>query len=116
MTESYWKLHIDASSKHKASRVVDKCLERIGRHPLEQSLEKYHKGGFMAIMKLPHDQEQDWPSIIYEMLILGEQLGTGWLLMGSVSDDPAAVISIENQSTSINVPGLSWAEWQIIHE
>ncbi len=115
MPRSHWKLHLNASTESSAKKIVNRCIKLLGRPPIESKIEKYHKGGYMAILQFYHDDKLEWPEIIYEVISFSEHLGIGWVILGSVSSDPCGVLSMET-SAKISVSGLLWAEWQVINE
>lgn len=113
MAYSYWKLHIDASKEQSARKVLNGCIKALGRPPLELGMNEYSKGGYMASLKLFHDEKMEWPELVYEVLSFGERIGNGWLLIGNVAESPSAVLNVESSSAHSRVSGLSWAEWQL---
>lgn len=55
----------------------------------------------------------DWAHLVVETLEAAETLGTGWLLRGSVHEDPSGLLSRETKHSTVNVPGVTAVEWAL---
>lgn len=115
MPRSIWRINISSEKEDNAKKVLNSIIKTIGRPPVESKIEKYSKGGHMATMQFYHSDNLSWPEVVYEVIEFSENLGSGWLLLGNVGDDPSGVLSNEGESR-FSMSGISWAEWQVIRE
>jgi hypothetical protein len=115
MPRSSWKLHLDSSSEESAKKIVNRCIKAIDRPPIESSIKKYSKGGYMATMEFFHNDNYTWSEVVVEVIEFGQRLGTGWSLLGHISNESNAVLS-KNIGNHISISGLQWAEWQISND
>ena len=70
----------------------------------------------MASLNLFHGEELERPSVVYEVISMGERIGNGCLLVGSIAESPSGVLSTVSSSSTSIVPGLSWPEWQVSNQ
>ncbi|WP_428240078.1 hypothetical protein [Gynuella sp.] len=115
MPRSNWKLHLDSSSEESAKKTVNRCIKAFDRPPIESSLEKYSKGGYMATLEFFHSDQYSWAEVVVEVIEFGQRLGNGWSMFGNISHESNAVLS-KNVGNHISVFGLEWAEWQVLNE
>ena len=66
----------------------------------------------MAVLEFYHDDSLSWQELVFEVLLFAQKLGSGWSLLGSMEDDPSAVLS-KDLHAKISISGLTWAEWQL---
>jgi hypothetical protein len=115
MPRSHWKLHLDSSSEESARKIVNQCIKTFDRPPIESSITKYSKGGYMATLEFFHNNNYTWPEVVIEVIEFGQRLGSGWSLLGNINTESNAVLS-KNVGNHINISGLQWVEWQLSHE
>jgi hypothetical protein len=115
MPRSTWKFHLDSSSEESAKKIVNRCIKALNRPPVESSIEKYSKGGHMAILEFSHNDKYSWPEVVFEVIEFGQKLGGGWYLLGDIQNESNAVLS-KNNGNRICISGLQWAEWQVSNE
>lgn len=115
MFKSTWKLHLDSSTEDSANKIIKRCIKAFDRPPIESSVTKYPKGGYMAIMEFYHNDNLTWSEVVYEIIAFGQRLGSGWSILGNISEESSAVLS-KNAGNHIIIPGLNWAEWLILNE
>jgi len=116
MPRSYWKLHLDTKKEVSAKILVNKCVKKIGRLPIEIEITEYSKGGYMADLQIFHDDSLSWPEVVTEVIDFGQTLGGSWSLFGQINSNPNAVLSNKCSNSRIVVPGLLWASWEVIKE
>jgi len=115
MSRSTWKLHLDSSSEESAKKIINRCIKAFDRPPIESSIEKYSKGGYMATLEFFHNEDYSWPEVVLEVIEFGQRLGSGWSMLGKISNESNAVLS-KSVGNHINISGLQWAEWQVFNE
>lgn len=115
MPKSIWKLHLDSSSEESAVKLVRRCIKAFDHPPVECSVERYSKGGFMAILEFFHNDQYSWPEIVVEVIEFGQRLGSGWSMLGNIDDECNAILS-KKAGNHIRISGLQWAEWHVINE
>ena len=99
-----WSARLDAKSEGSAKRILERFEALFGVSPLDVHLEEHHDGGYTANFDLSLDSER-WSDAVYEAIELGERVGYGWRLAGSVLDSPEA------HCTEIRIPGVLSASW-----
>lgn len=115
MARSYWKLHLNSQSKEGAKKILNNRIKAINRLPMESTIEKYFKGGYMATLEFNHYEELSWPEVLVEVIEFGQKIGGSWALTGKIGMDPSAILS-KNAGSHISISGLEWAEWQVSNE
>jgi len=115
MPRSTWKLHLDSSSEESAKKIVNRCIGAFDHPPIESSIEKYSKGGYMATLEFFHNDKYSWSEVVVEVIEFGQRLGSGWSMFGNINNESNAVLS-KNASNHISISGLQWAEWQVLNE
>ena len=115
MPRSTWKLHLDSSSEDSANKITNRCIKAFDRSPIESSITKYPKGGYMVILEFYHNDNLSWSEVVYEIIEFGQRLGSGWSILGNISEESNAVIS-KNAGNHIIVPGVNWVEWLALNE
>lgn len=115
MPRSTWKLHLDSSSEDSANKIINRCIKAFNRPPIESSFAIHSKGGYMAIMEFYHNDNLSWSEVVYETIEFGQRLGSGWSILGNISEESNAVLS-KNAGNHIIIPGLNWAEWLVLNE
>lgn len=99
-----------------AKKILNKCIKAFNRPPMDSSIEKYYKGGYMATLEFYHYDELSWAEIVVEVIDFGQRVGSGWsILGGSINTESNAVLS-KNIGNHISISGQQWAEWQVFNE
>ena len=115
MPRSIWKLHLDSSSEDSARKIVNRCIKAFERPPVESSIEKYSKGGYMATLEFFHNDQYSWSEVVVEVIEFGQKLGSGWCMLGNIRCESNAVLS-KSVGNHIGISGLQWAEWNVFNE
>ncbi len=115
VSSSFWKFQLDANDEEAARKVFNRCLSRVDRPCLNGSYERYEKGGYIAQCSFFHGDDTPWSQVVVEVISFAEELGSGWMLFGSISEDPSGVLSLEAGAKS-RVSGLLWSEWQVFND
>ena len=113
MPRSFWRLHINSDKKENAETAVNRCVKLLNRSPVEVELYKYSNGGFMSDLQFFHDEDLSWPQLVFDLLEMGERIGTGWLLSGKISMNPSGTLNSISPATTVKEAGLNWVSWEI---
>ena len=114
MPQSHWKLIFDANKEASARKLLNQCVSLIERPPLEFNIEPYHKGGYSASLSFSHYEKKDWSHAVLEVIDFGQRLGGSWVILGDIKTDPSGVLDGSDSNNHIRVPGLTWANWELI--
>ena len=103
-----WKVWTDATTEVKTRRVLSRILERL-RVPAElESIDAYPKiDGHVAAFTVQLQAER-WPDLVLEGLQLGQRVGSGWCVSGSLTQDITA------SSNHVSVAGVVLLEWSLL--
>ena len=71
MPRSYWKLHLDAKKETSAKTIANKCIETIGRPPIEHEISQYSNGGYIADLQIYHHDGLSWAEVVIEVIDFG---------------------------------------------
>jgi hypothetical protein len=100
-----WRMWVGARTEEKALKLCDQLLERMGKETSEKVAEPDPKtGGFMVsfVTGLEHER---WNDAVVEAIALGQRVGHGWALSGSIDDDP------RGWSGRTSITGVDSIEW-----
>lgn len=105
MRTSRWKVWCDAASDRAARKTLDRVVSRMGVTPTDVAMGPYDEGGFVISFQLAHGS-CTWAEHVVDLIRLGQRVGHGWCLSGSVDQDP------EGTSNECGVPGVAMIVWQ----
>jgi hypothetical protein len=103
-----WKLWVNARSEQKALKLCERILERMEQEASEKVVEPYPKiRGFVVsfVTSLEHER---WNDAVVEAIALGQRVGHGWALSGSIHEDPSG------WSCRTNLAGVEAIEWLLL--
>jgi|GEM_PF-2852546 len=69
----------------------------------------------MATMEFFHNDQFSWSEVVLEVIEFGQRLGSGWSILGNISEESNAVLC-KGIGNHIKISGLQWAEWQVLNE
>jgi hypothetical protein len=108
---SSWTAWVNADDEATARAIADRIAALIPAEMRELSVHP-SPTGYKLRWKLLCCAT-DWAHLVVETLEVAESLGTGWLLSGSVHEDPSGLLSRESKHTTVNVPGVTAVEWAL---
>lgn len=115
MARSVLKMHFDSSSEDATKKLINRCIEKLDRPPIESSITKHSKEGYLATLEFFHNDSCSWSDVVVEVIDFGQRLGSGWKLFGNISSELNAVLS-KDIADHISVSGLQWVELHISNE
>jgi hypothetical protein len=99
---------VDAKTEEKALKLCDRILKRMGRDASAKGVEPYPKtGGFVVSFAIGLEHAR-WNDAVIEAIALGQRVGDGWALSGSIGDDP------RGWSNRTNIAGVESIEWTLV--
>src|ERR1044072_1011888 len=100
-----WKMWVDARTEEKAVKLCDRVLEGMGKDTTEKVVEPYPKtNGFVVSFATSLESER-WTDLGVEAIALGQRVGHGWVLSGSIHYAP------HGGSSRTNIAGVESIEW-----
>lgn len=99
---------VDAKTEEKALKLCDRVLQRMERAATEKSVEPYPKTGVYVVSFVIGLEHARWNDAVVETIALGQRVGHGWALSGSVEDDPGG------WSNRTNVAGVESITWNLM--
>lgn len=102
-----WKMWVSAKTEEKALKLCERILVRMEKDAHEKSVEPYPKTGGFVVSFTTELLDVRWNDAVVEAISLGQRVGHGWALSGSVEDDPAG------WSNTTNVSGVEAIRWSL---
>lgn len=102
-----WKIWVNARTEEKALKLCDRILVRMEQDAAEKSAEPYPKTGGFVVSFVTELGGGRWNDAVIEAISLGQRVGHGWVLTGSVEDDPGG------WSNRTSVSGVESIEWTL---
>ena len=85
---SKWKLFLDAKSEKRSTKILDKVSSLLRRDIRNEKVESSPETGGYAVMFEVDMKSSRWNDAVVEVIELGQKIGDGWTLNGSVMQDP----------------------------
>lgn len=104
---------MDATRPAGAEAVLRRVTDALRVDAVDTTVEPYPKGGHVARFGVTHGAGP-WAERVVAVIALGERLGSGWRLSGSVWEDPSGWLA--RGDGRIRVPGVAAAEWTLLRE
>lgn len=103
-----WKMWVDARTEEKALKLCDRILKRMEKDSSERRAEPYPKTGGYVVSFTTDLEHARWNDAVVEAIALGQRVGHGWTLSGSVEDN------VSGWSNRTNIAGVESIEWSLI--
>ena len=85
---SKWKLFLDAKSKERSTKILNKVSNLLKRDIRNEKVESSSETGGYVVMFEVNMESSRWNDGLVEVIELGQKIGDGWTLSGSVKKDP----------------------------
>lgn len=108
--KAHWKAWVEAKKERAAHRIGVRIRLGMNTKTSPVTVLPYAKGGHV----LRWDTEGDlsnWSEAVVELIRLGQDLGSGWQLFGSVDSEIEAILT--RNVGHITTPGVTMISWQI---
>ena len=85
--KSKWKLFLDEKSEKRSEKILDKVSSLLGRDIRKEKVKKSPQTGGYVVMFEVKMESSRWNDAVVEVIELGQRIGEGWTLNGSVKQD-----------------------------
>ena len=103
-----WKIWVDAKTEKKSLRLCARIRERMGREASDMRVEPYPKTGGFVVGFVVGLESTRWNDAVVEAIALGQRVGYGWVIAGSVRDEPSGC------SDRVSISGVQSMEWSLV--
>jgi len=100
-----WRMWVDAKTEEKSLKLCDRLLDRMKKDASEKRVEPYPKTGGFVVSFATELKSERWNDAVVEAMALGQRVGYGWQLIGSVLDGPGGW---SNRTTVSGVKSIAW--------
>ncbi len=104
LLKSFWRVFTETKSEKSARTVLGRFERTISQEIVLYKISNYYKGGHEITFELQHENNVR-SEIIIEVISLGERVGRGWHLTGSIQNQPSGWT---NSSTISGVTAINW--------
>ena len=92
------------SEKEHSARTEQSCQKARTKLLKTSPIDKHHEKGYVVRFRIPLSSDS-WIDSVFESIEIGQRVGFGWQLGGSILEESEA------WSTKFNVSGVAQAHW-----
>jgi hypothetical protein len=101
---------VDARTEEKALKLCYRLLAQMRKDAPEKKVDPYPKTGGFVVSFATNLEQGRWSDAVVEAIALGQRVGYGWILSGSIEDDPSG------WSNDAKVSGIVSIQWQLMRD